>query len=444
LSIFNEKEIHLLNKSNTFVYGASTLTGVVIFLASASLTIASPGLPELSPACPFPVTATAVSPTHIHVAWSVTAFQRRADVAFRVERSPDGQTGWAEAGTVSGLSFEDTGLMPNTHYYYRVFGVGAQGISRGCADADERTLPAAPAAGTTRLTQAQAVAAAAAFCRTVGAPVTVPGRAEYPAPNEFPNEAEHHWQKRWRVVFPKQATVEIVDATGTIAQYKNTAFDEYSIGQRDRVLGTAISEEEAVRCAESAMRDTGQVRELSTPTAIYGEPVKPAVFGTRLWTVRWTRQFRGIPYRDDTATILLDADTGTVERVFLSFPSSPAIDATVVTSDNQAVSIAHGILASAGLSDAVLKTVQRRILSGNTFWQPGGSEAIRVPGPARSVWVCSFGTHDIGENHSYEVWVDTETGVVIGGNTFAYSVNSHPAINTEAPLSLRPMVPLSR
>jgi hypothetical protein len=71
-------------------------------------------------------------------------------------------------------------------------------------------------------------------------------------------------------------------------------------------------------------------------------------------------------------------------------------------------------IANAGIQ-ATPVSIQAQVVQPNTFWFPGGREVESVP-IAWVAWVCHFKI----EGWEYEVWVDTETGRVIGG-----SVSSH-------------------
>jgi len=70
-------------------------------------------------AAPSGLTATAVSGTQINLGWTDNSTD---ESYFRVERSPNGTTGWAEIGTaLAGItSFTNNGLTPGTTYYFRV------------------------------------------------------------------------------------------------------------------------------------------------------------------------------------------------------------------------------------------------------------------------------------------------------------------------------------
>ena len=75
--------------------------------------------PCISPTAPSNLVANAVSQTRIDLSWQDNSWD---ETNFRVERSPDGANNWAEIATVPSNStiYSNTGLTPNTRYYYRV------------------------------------------------------------------------------------------------------------------------------------------------------------------------------------------------------------------------------------------------------------------------------------------------------------------------------------
>jgi hypothetical protein len=71
------------------------------------------------PTAPTNLSATAVSQTQINLTWADNASD---ETNYRIERSPDGSTGWVEIDTAvaNATSYSDTGLTCDTAYHYRV------------------------------------------------------------------------------------------------------------------------------------------------------------------------------------------------------------------------------------------------------------------------------------------------------------------------------------
>jgi len=81
--------------------------------------------PVNPPATPTNLTATAASSTHVDLAWTAVANA----TGYRVERSTDGSTGWAQIASTTSPSFGDTDVVENSTRYYRVIATNAGGDS---------------------------------------------------------------------------------------------------------------------------------------------------------------------------------------------------------------------------------------------------------------------------------------------------------------------------
>ena len=98
----------------------------------------TPSLPH-SPAAPSDLTATAVSPTQIDLAWNDNSGDEQG---FRIERSLDAFT-FGEIATVGSnvTTFSDTTASPDTLYFYRVFAFNNFGNSEASNVAFAQTPP---------------------------------------------------------------------------------------------------------------------------------------------------------------------------------------------------------------------------------------------------------------------------------------------------------------
>src|SRR5205814_430433 len=97
------------------------------------------GAPTVPPA-PTGVAATALSSSQVSLTWNASS----GASSYKVQRSPDGTTGWTQIGTSTALSFTDSGLNPSTAYYYRVLAAASVGDSAPSSVASA-TTPAGPA-----------------------------------------------------------------------------------------------------------------------------------------------------------------------------------------------------------------------------------------------------------------------------------------------------------
>src|SRR5262249_48659845 len=97
---------------------------------------------DVAPAAPSALTATAISPSQINLAWTDNS---NNETSFKIERAtalagPFSQIATATAGSTS---YQNTSLSASTTYYYRVRASNAVGDSAYTATANA-TTPAAP------------------------------------------------------------------------------------------------------------------------------------------------------------------------------------------------------------------------------------------------------------------------------------------------------------
>jgi hypothetical protein len=102
--------------------------------------------PPPPPTAPSGLTAAAVSDTRIDLSW---ADNSTAEDGFKIERSPNGTSDWAEVGTLGPnlSSFSHTGLSAGTTHHYRVHAfnaVGGNSAYSNTASATTLSPPAAP------------------------------------------------------------------------------------------------------------------------------------------------------------------------------------------------------------------------------------------------------------------------------------------------------------
>lgn len=90
--------------------------------AATTFTTALTGMAPASPA------ATTYSTTEIDVQWTENF---ATETGFIIERSPNGTDSWTQAGTAAAGAqvFYDSGLFPNTTYYYRILAQNSAGLS---------------------------------------------------------------------------------------------------------------------------------------------------------------------------------------------------------------------------------------------------------------------------------------------------------------------------
>jgi chitodextrinase len=96
------------------------------------------------PTVPTGLTATAVSPSQINLAWSAST-DNTGVTGYRVERCQGaGCSNFVQVATPTGTTFDDTGLAASTSYSYRVRAADAAGNLSGFSGLQSATTPAAP------------------------------------------------------------------------------------------------------------------------------------------------------------------------------------------------------------------------------------------------------------------------------------------------------------
>ena len=126
------------------VWGSNQVIGPYVFgLAqweTQNFAITTGGAPPAPPMTPTGVTASGIDASSIAVSWNAAG----GATSYKVQRSPDGSTGWAQVGTSTLTAFTDTGLAAATTYFYRVIASNAIGDSAPSGVASARTAVTIP------------------------------------------------------------------------------------------------------------------------------------------------------------------------------------------------------------------------------------------------------------------------------------------------------------
>lgn len=277
----------------------------------------------------------------------------------------------------------------------------------------------------TALTPAQAITAARTFCTAIGSPVPdgTPTRAIYKGPGAGPS----YWLPVWRVGFLGVASVEVADASSVVTSYFNQALSN-QLSLSNQSPGAPITQAAALTAAATVLQASNQpANELMSQQATQSQLTSPATYAGDLWTVQWARAASGVPYRNDSASLLLQAETGAVEAWNLSFAaSSPSGLTTQAVTRSQAQQIAQAAMDSQGnglgLSGQAFQAAGLAVVQPDTLWQTqGGGTTHPTPGaPSSIAWDCVFTNATDPNNPSgtaiVEIWVDSSTGQVVGGD----------------------------
>ena len=268
-----------------------------------------------------------------------------------------------------------------------------------------------------RLTQAQAIQIAVRFCRAVAAPISGKATAVYAAPSRYKGMQNHYYLPyrsiRLGTLSGVQVEIEVADATRTVIHFYNYALSQQLMSQR-RAVKSALPKNVAIRKATFYLKAIGRVSDIGQPRADKMQITSPATPAGSLWTVRWPRQYRGIPYRNQQLTMIMQAESGALEALSTTFPSPPPIAQSEKVTQQKATAIAVAQLRAVKLKKPVLQGVQRSVVQPNTFWK-NRSATPRFNARGVVVWDCFYRTAD---GIMAEVWIDTHSGQVVGGETY--------------------------
>jgi hypothetical protein len=273
---------------------------------------------------------------------------------------------------------------------------------------------------TTRLHEAQVTQIARTFCRKIGQSITIPGTAAF---TETPKiNPGSYWQSRWQVDFPGQARVEVVDATGIVAHYANESYSTIHQNESDPP-GEALTQADAIQRAKKAIDATGQSEPIKFMNAQLAQFHDPPLASCYSWIVSWYRTSHDIPYRDQHVSLIMDAQTGEIQNLVLMFPTPPLVSAVQNFGQDDAMNAAASIIINQGIEESAYHTDTHLEII-----QAGPDKKM-----IRLAWISSF----VVDGHWRQVYLDAETGDVLGGGRASGPAGRGPAaVKAPAPLPL--------
>ena len=325
-----------------------------------------------------------------------------------------------EAGTLSSSDQASTQWTAPSAAgnYYVSLSIGDDG-SRGEESKDApvavmRTI--AVGGGAAGPTRTDAAARAYAFYQAVDparAAAQSPSPAVFPAGWDSPTLFPPYWLPRWQVKYADDAEIEVIDASGAIARYLNIA--EAAQLMRNAVPAAAgVGAAAAMSTANAALVASGTpMGELAAGVVTECQDDSPSTGGGHSWEIVWRRQFSDgvyptVMYRDDCASASV-TQTGVLTSFALSFSSPPPVTSSYLVNQDHAEDTALDQLVDAEIDSPEWLSSAELVVQPNSFWSDGSMDP--QPGLSRVAWVCRYTAGAL----RYEVWVDRETGAVIGG-----------------------------
>ncbi len=240
--------------------------------------------------------------------------------------------------------------------------------------------------------------------------------AGYLAALHVPEMLENKGHPYWKVSKPGAFEIEVDNGTGKIVAYTNYMTRD---ALNDCPAGPSISKSRALSIAEEAMAAAGQPVDTMKLQWVAEEQGKiPPTASMHKISIAWLRTYQGIPFHREGGGVMLEAETGDVISVGIGCISPDPVSTAENVSKYQAINIANAQLEAVSLSitDIPLMTVSKEIVHPNFYWHTGdamhtGDEEL-LGLQTRVVWNCHFGSPE----NNFQVWVDTETGDVVGGD----------------------------
>lgn len=228
-----------------------------------------------------------------------------------------------------------------------------------------------------------------------------------------------NWQSKWRLHFKNSsddiADMDVIASTGSISRFYNYGLAGQLLKKREPPRA-AISESEAIKSATAAIQATGQRDELIFDRAQLNQITSPPTDAGNLWTITWHRAYKGIPYRGQAANVLLLGSTGEVLALSLVYTTPPPAALTQKISKNQALVIARQKLAWLEKQGFTATKNSLQIVQPNSHWNPGDVRVSKSSLP-HLAWTIIYSARTGNGATMYEVWIDTLSGDIIGGDT---------------------------
>jgi hypothetical protein len=326
---------------------------------------------------------------------------------YKVYRRLTTQTGWHFLSLAQKTKFVDSTALNGVTYAYSVAGVNAtkEGKKSGVVLVTPMPSTQTSETITTR---------ARTFLSDIGQPVTITNAdtgetIEMVANTTFPAEPtllslQNHYANRWKVVFP-HAEMEILDATGEVVYFRRLV---------PTVSGTALSQEMAQTRADVVQLAAGLTSSYSSWQASVG---KHFVDNSIFWKL-WRRHLTfGLPVRDQYLNMELAMDGTVLSFVMMEPYAGPATMPTVISQDD-AKQLAQTVLDLNAVSGTSINSSGLAIVrSNNKYADPvvaSSDPAVRV------AWIIFFarshgGSSELLGDDIFEVWIDAETGALLGG-----------------------------
>lgn len=115
----------------------------ITMTAGTGLVLARTSQDATAPSVPGSLSASAASSSQINLVWNASTDTGGSGLAgYKIERSPDGTSGWTQIQQQAGTTYSDSGLSASTQYFYRVRAYDTAGNNSGYSTTANATTSA--------------------------------------------------------------------------------------------------------------------------------------------------------------------------------------------------------------------------------------------------------------------------------------------------------------
>jgi hypothetical protein len=308
---------------------------------------------------------------------------------------------FALAGTSTQPNFTDSSLTNGQEYEYTVAGVNNSGT--GQQSLSGHVVPNLPAHTLQQITQI----ALDFYTDASGNSAPAIPTAVFPAPIESSRKS-YNWRRRWLVHLEGQADIEVADDSGNVVYYRalNTV-----------ATSLQLSQSQATARADALLISSGSLQQFDPAEIKSDQRATSDGDGTTdIWRVGYRRLYQSTPVLGSQA-LLSVSGTGTVEAFAVTEPYADPTSVTEILTQQDAVDASESRLSAHSVQSLTFDSALKAVVRPNGYWFLTGDQPLNDV--SRVAWVCFFTqptTVPTGTTSPvFEVWIDAETGTVLGG-----------------------------
>lgn len=329
--------------------------------------------------------------------------------SFVIYRRHATEATFTRIGTSEDPAYTDEKVVSGQEYFYAIAGANPDHVSKLSAPIAVTATPAVQ-------TAQEVIQIARTFASAVQQPVTEMPEVAFPHAPDSVFVSTRNWHRRWQVNFPGQAEFEIADDTGAVTFYHN-------LHQEDGPTTSRLAEGEVQQTMKSVLALSGLPEQFGEAQVTRGTEAASEVF---VWYVHCPRMFQGMPVEESYVLVQLNGD-GILRSLSAVLPFDNPSTVAENISQEQARQIAMKFLTARLRTDVTYKASRKVVVL------PNGHRisSRNLPTTPRIAWSVFLSTGEAQKDPVFHfVWVDIETGAVLGGDQTASHGESEPSAKT--------------